>query len=64
MFVGGDDRRVLLWNVAKAICKQETPNAMQAEHSSNIFSLAFDCTNTIIYSAGNDDQVIVHDIQT
>ncbi|XP_022095639.1 DDB1- and CUL4-associated factor 5-like isoform X2 [Acanthaster planci] len=35
---------------------------MVGEHHSNIFSLAFDSQNSRIYSGGNDDQVLVHDI--
>lgn len=60
--IGGDDRRVLLWNVDKAIVSKEEPKVMQAEHLSNVFSLDFNCHSEKIFSAGNDDQVIVHDI--
>lgn len=45
------------------VCKEE-PKVMQAEHSSNVFSLDFSCSSEKIISAGNDDQVIVHDIST
>ena len=38
--------------------------SMKGEHHSNIFSVAFDSHNTKIYSGGNDDQVLVHDVQT
>jgi WD repeat-containing protein 22 len=42
---------------------KDKPKVMQAEHLSNIFSLAFDCTKTKVLSAGNDDQVILHDLE-
>jgi len=63
---GGDDRRVLLWQVDKAITDnvKYNPVAMEAEHRSNIFCLGFDSDNTRIYSGGNDEQVIVHDMIT
>ncbi|XP_075223771.1 DDB1- and CUL4-associated factor 5 [Lycorma delicatula] len=61
---GGDDRRVLLWNVQEALQGVGTPKAMRAQHVSNIFCIGYDSRNTRLFSAGNDDQVIVHDIQT
>ncbi|CAL8111329.1 unnamed protein product [Orchesella dallaii] len=61
---GGDDRRILLWKVDKAIVSKDEPKIMQAEHLSNVFSLDFSCSSAKIISAGNDDQVIVHDIST
>ncbi|KAJ8683820.1 hypothetical protein QAD02_019612 [Eretmocerus hayati] len=61
---GGDDKRVLLWNVEKAIQEHGEPIVMKAQHSSNIFCLGYNNSKTRIFSAGNDDQVIVHDLQT
>lgn len=61
MCTGGDDRRVLLWNIEEALHGVNQPTAMRAQHSSNIFCLGYDSKNTKIFSAGNDDQVIVHD---
>ncbi|OWF46287.1 DDB1- and CUL4-associated factor 5-like [Mizuhopecten yessoensis] len=61
---GGDDRRVLLWNVQKALANIGKPAFMKGEHNSNIFCLAFDNENRKIFSGGNDEQVIVHDIST
>ena len=60
---GGDDRRVLLWNIQEALSLDKKFEVMIGEHHSNIFSLAFDSHNSRIYSGGNDDQVLVHDIQ-
>ncbi|XP_038075186.1 DDB1- and CUL4-associated factor 5-like [Patiria miniata] len=60
---GGDDRRVLLWNVQEALSLDKKFEVMIGEHHSNIFSLAFDSHNSRIYSGGNDDQVLVHDMQ-
>ncbi|XP_053641546.1 DDB1- and CUL4-associated factor 5 isoform X3 [Cherax quadricarinatus] len=61
---GGDDRRVLLWNVDKALSGNHRPRTMKGEHNSNIFCLSFDSCNAKIFSAGNDEQVIVHDLKT
>ncbi|XP_060077091.1 DDB1- and CUL4-associated factor 5-like [Ylistrum balloti] len=61
---GGDDRRVLLWNVQSALANIGKPVFMKGEHNSNIFCLAFDYENRKIFSGGNDEQVIVHDIST
>ncbi|XP_034941352.1 DDB1- and CUL4-associated factor 5 [Chelonus insularis] len=61
---GGDDRRVLLWKVDQALQGVGKPMAMRAQHGSNIFCLGYDSSNTKIFSAGNDDQVIVHDLRT
>ncbi|XP_051875855.1 DDB1- and CUL4-associated factor 5 [Pristis pectinata] len=61
---GGDDRRVLLWHVDKAIHSKAKPTQLKGEHLSNIFCLAFDSTNTHLFSGGNDEQVIVHDVES
>ncbi|XP_014214692.1 DDB1- and CUL4-associated factor 5 [Copidosoma floridanum] len=61
---GGDDKRVLLWKVEQAIQEVGKPVVMKAQHMSNIFCLGYNCSKTKIFSAGNDDQVIVHDLQT
>lgn len=63
-FSGGDDRRVLLWDVEKCILDQAEPQIMLKQHLSNIFCLSFDSKNTRIFSGGNDDMAIVHDIET
>lgn len=64
VLAGGDDRRVLLWNVEKSIIDKEEPQVMLKQHLSNIFCLSFDSKNTRIFSGGNDDLAIVHDIET
>jgi len=51
-------------NVDKAIVSKDEPKVMQAEHLSNVFSIDFSCSSSKIISAGNDDQVIVHDTST
>ncbi|CAL1684031.1 unnamed protein product [Lasius platythorax] len=61
---GGDDRRVLLWKVEQAIRGIGKPTVMKGQHVSNIFCLGYDSSKTKIFSAGNDDQVIVHDLRT
>ncbi|XP_022237870.1 DDB1- and CUL4-associated factor 5-like isoform X2 [Limulus polyphemus] len=40
------------------------PETMKAEHNSNIFCLCFDIKHTKLFSAGNDEQVVVHDPHT
>lgn len=50
---GGDDRRVLLWNVEKAMSDIGEPAVMKGEHNSNIFCLALNSTNTKLYSGGD-----------
>uniref|UniRef100_A0A4W4ES79 Ddb1 and cul4 associated factor 5 n=1 Tax=Electrophorus electricus TaxID=8005 RepID=A0A4W4ES79_ELEEL len=60
---GGDDRRVLLWHMEKAIHARAKPVKLKGEHLSNIFCLAFDSTNKRVFSGGNDEQVILHDVE-
>uniref|UniRef100_A0A3B5K791 Ddb1 and cul4 associated factor 5 n=1 Tax=Takifugu rubripes TaxID=31033 RepID=A0A3B5K791_TAKRU len=60
---GGDDRRVLLWQMEKAIHGRSKPVKLKGEHRSNIFCLAFDSSNTKVFSGGNDEQVILHDVE-
>lgn len=42
----------------------KSPTAMEKQHQSNIFCLGFNSDNTKIFSGGNDDYVIVHDLKT
>lgn len=35
---------------------------MEKQHDSNIFCLGFNSDNTKIFSGGNDDMVVVHDV--
>lgn len=62
--LGGDDRRVLFWNLDKAMLGQGAPVQMKKQHESNIFCLGFDNSNSRIFSGGNDDTVILHDIES
>uniref|UniRef100_A0A8C5QP28 DDB1 and CUL4 associated factor 5 n=1 Tax=Leptobrachium leishanense TaxID=445787 RepID=A0A8C5QP28_9ANUR len=64
MLTGGDDRRVLLWHVEQAIHTRASPLQMKGEHHSNIFCLAFNSANTKVFSGGNDEQVILHDVES
>ncbi|XP_043929922.1 DDB1- and CUL4-associated factor 5 [Protopterus annectens] len=61
---GGDDRRVLLWHIEKSIHNRAKPLQLKGQHQSNIFCLAFDSENTRIFSGGNDEQVILHDLES
>lgn len=61
---GGDDKRILIWNVEKAIAGVEKPRVLDSEHTSNVFCLGFDRMNRKVFSGGNDDLVIVHDNET
>lgn len=66
VFLGGDDKRVLLWNVDQTLSNvgREKPSVMYGEHASNIFCLGFDTQNKYVFSGGNDDLVIQHDLGT
>ncbi|XP_026743311.1 DDB1- and CUL4-associated factor 5-like [Trichoplusia ni] len=61
---GGDDRRVMLWHFGQAILDRGKPEPMKAAHQSNIFCLGITNDNQKIYSGGNDDIVIVHDLES
>ncbi|XP_055853379.1 DDB1- and CUL4-associated factor 5 [Episyrphus balteatus] len=61
---GGDDKRILIWDVEKAIAGVEKPRVLDSEHTSNVFCLGFDRLNRKVFSGGNDDLVIVHDNET
>lgn len=63
---GGDDKRVLLWHVDQTLANvgQDNPSVMYGEHASNIFCLGFDTDNKYLFSGGNDDLVIQHDLGT
>lgn len=64
LFAGGDDKRILLWSIAGAIHDRGTPISMRTNHGSNIFCLTFDSQNEQIFSGGNDDQVLIHEVYT
>lgn len=61
---GGDDKRILIWNVDRTLSGTYQPKVMKGEHNSNIFCLGFNASHTKLYSAGNDEQVILHDVKT
>ncbi|XP_017099827.2 DDB1- and CUL4-associated factor 5 isoform X1 [Drosophila bipectinata] len=62
---GGDDKRVLLWNIDQEVVSElGNPRSMNEKHASNIFCLGFDTHNSYIFSGGNDDLVIQHDLST
>lgn len=61
---GGDDRRVLLWKCPQfEDTSRVRPVALPGEHDSNIFCLDFNGPNeTKVFSGGNDERVLVHDL--
>ncbi|BFZ06789.1 hypothetical protein BsWGS_09828 [Bradybaena similaris] len=59
---GGDDRRLLLWNLAQTIFDDQAPHAIDTLHISNINTCCFHADNRAVATGGNDGQVIVHDI--
>lgn len=61
---GGDDKRVLVWNMSEALSGLAAPRAMKGKHNSNIFCLCLDSCNRTVFSAGNDEQVTAHDMET
>ena len=67
MVSGGDDKRVLLWSLDRAITSRSgeyQPVVMRGQHESNIFCLDFDWDSSKLYSGGNDASVLVHDVTT
>ncbi|VVC90567.1 unnamed protein product, partial [Leptidea sinapis] len=60
---GGDDRRVMLWQFGQAVMNHGKPEPMKVLHQSNIFCLGITSDNQKIYSGGNDDIVIIHDVE-
>jgi len=50
--VGGDDRRILLWDVERALSDAGSPAVMKGEHHSNVFCVAFNNSNTKVFSGG------------
>lgn len=61
---GGDDRRVMVWKFGHAILDHGKPHSLKAVHQSNIFCIGITNDNKKIYSGGNDDIVIVHDVES
>ncbi|KAL4717930.1 hypothetical protein ACJJTC_001348 [Scirpophaga incertulas] len=61
---GGDDRRVMLWQFGQALFDYGVPLQMKCMHQSNIFCLGITSDNQKIYSGGNDDMVVAHNIET
>ncbi|XP_065320672.1 putative uncharacterized protein DDB_G0277255 isoform X2 [Gordionus sp. m RMFG-2023] len=59
---GGDDKRIFIWNVKKTFALDDEPLILSAAHNSNIFCLAFDSQTSSLFSSGNDEQVIHHDL--
>jgi WD repeat-containing protein 22 len=51
---GGDDKRVLIWNMSQILFNEtnQSPIILNATHLSNIFSIKFDNQNRRIISAG------------
>ncbi|EDO40269.1 predicted protein, partial [Nematostella vectensis] len=51
---GGDDRRVLVWDIERSLTNTKlSPAQMKGQHRSNIFCTVFSNDNNLIYSAGN-----------
>ncbi|KAM4690223.1 DDB1- and CUL4-associated factor 5 [Rhinophrynus dorsalis] len=48
----------------QAIHSRAKPIQLKGEHHSNIFCLAFNSANTKVFSGGNDEQVILHDVES
>ncbi|XP_032917479.1 DDB1- and CUL4-associated factor 5 isoform X3 [Catharus ustulatus] len=48
----------------EAIHSRVKPVQLKGEHHSNIFCLAFNSGNTKVFSGGNDEQVILHDVES
>jgi len=61
MLTGGDDRRILVWDVERALDAAGWPAVMMGEHHSNIFCVTFNNSNTKIFSGGQHVSYTVHD---
>ncbi|CAB4411884.1 unnamed protein product [Rhizophagus irregularis] len=59
---GGDDRRVLIWDVHGDI-ENTKPKKCFKGHHGNIFGTVFDSTNRHVLSCGNDKLIIYHDLE-
>ena len=59
---GGDDRRVVVWNVEACVYGNGSPVSMKGEHRSNIFCTIFDNENRHIFSAGMYESTVVVNI--
>uniref|UniRef100_A0A1B0DHP0 Uncharacterized protein n=1 Tax=Phlebotomus papatasi TaxID=29031 RepID=A0A1B0DHP0_PHLPP len=55
MASGGDDRNILLWHLETALAEKQKPCRMKNQHL---------MTTPRIFSGGNDDTVIVHDVSS
>ena len=51
-FLGGDDLRVLVWNVSRLMNGDCKYVAMTTAHNSNIFSLSVSFDDSYVYSSG------------
>jgi len=58
-YTGGDDRRILLWDVERALSEAGPPAVMKGEHHSNIFCVAFNNSNTKIFSGGEHKSFVL-----
>jgi len=62
---GGDDRRILIWDMAKTLCDSKNRNkTLDGRHESNVFCIDFNCKLEKVISGGNDEKVLVHDLET
>ena len=56
---------MLVWDVARTLSGGPLATVpLVSQHLSNIFCLAFDGSERRVFSAGNDKQIIVHDLNT
>lgn len=53
LLLGGDDRRVLIWNVEKVLLDIFKFWIFKGEYISNIFCLGFDLENIKVFLGGN-----------
>jgi WD repeat-containing protein 22 len=60
---GGQDRRVLLWNISEVFSNKKIPEpiVMAMEHENSLFCLAVSPDNDRIFSGGKERNVYVHD---
>ena len=65
MASGGDDRRILLWDVSQALDRPfKAKTVMKATHESNVFCIDFDCKSQKLFSGGNDEKLLIHNLHS
>ena len=52
VYIGGDDKKILVWKLREAVEGTAVPRSMKCKHQSNIFCVNFDHDNKLLITAG------------